>query len=155
MSKTVPPVSNNWGFINSYVDARGSFVRSQMPPGVRPAERGQPGSVVGLRVEGVEVALEGIAERFGFGWCSQYGRGKGRSQGFYAAFENDIEDGYDAVEWLAAQQPVQFMQLAALALPADPPSFAFVPDPPAMEQQEAVAAGRRAATGSAPSATTT
>jgi hypothetical protein len=30
-------------------------------------------------------------------------RGKGRSQGFYAAFENDIEDGYDAVEWAAAQ----------------------------------------------------
>ena len=44
----------------------------------------------------------------------------------------------------AAQQPVQLVQLAALALPADPPSFAFVPDPPAMQQQEAVAAGRRA-----------
>ena len=43
----------------------------------------------------------------------------------------------------AAQEPVQLVQLAALALPADPPSFAFVPDSPAMEQQEAVAAGRR------------
>lgn len=30
-------------------------------------------------------------------------RGKGRSQGFYAAFENDIEDGYDAVEWAGSQ----------------------------------------------------
>ena len=30
-------------------------------------------------------------------------RGKGRSQGFYAAFETDIEDGYDAVEWAASQ----------------------------------------------------
>ena len=43
----------------------------------------------------------------------------------------------------AAQESVQFVQLAALALPADPPTFAFVPDPPAMEQEEAVAAGRR------------
>jgi predicted acyl esterase len=30
-------------------------------------------------------------------------RGKGRSQGFYAAFENDVEDGYDSVEWAARQ----------------------------------------------------
>ncbi len=30
-------------------------------------------------------------------------RGKGRSQGYYDAFENDIEDGYDSVEWAAAQ----------------------------------------------------
>lgn len=30
-------------------------------------------------------------------------RGKGRSQGFYTAFETDIEDGYDAVEWAASQ----------------------------------------------------
>ena len=44
----------------------------------------------------------------------------------------------------AAQQPVQLVQLAALAFPADPPRFAGVPDPLAMEQQEAVAAGRRA-----------
>ena len=44
----------------------------------------------------------------------------------------------------AAQQPVQLVQLAALALPADPAPFAFVPDAPAMEQQEAVAARRRA-----------
>ena len=36
-----------------------------------------------------------------------------------------------------AQQPVQFVQLAALALPADPPRFAFVPDATAMQQQKA------------------
>lgn len=39
----------------------------------------------------------------GFVFVLQDVRGKGRSQGFYAAFENDIEDGYDAVEWAAAQ----------------------------------------------------
>ena len=35
----------------------------------------------------------------GYVFVFQDVRGKGRSQGFYAAFENDIEDGYDAVEW--------------------------------------------------------
>ena len=40
----------------------------------------------------------------GFVFVLQDVRGKGRSQGFYAAFENDIEDGYDSVEW-AAKQP--------------------------------------------------
>ena len=44
----------------------------------------------------------------------------------------------------AAQQPVQFVQLAALALPADPSPFACVPDAPAMKQQKARAARRRA-----------
>jgi len=39
----------------------------------------------------------------GFVFVLQDVRGKGRSQGFYTAFENDIEDGYDAVEWAAAQ----------------------------------------------------
>ena len=39
----------------------------------------------------------------GFVFVHQDVRGKGRSQGFYAAFENDIEDGYDSVEWAAAQ----------------------------------------------------
>ncbi|MEW5686359.1 MAG: CocE/NonD family hydrolase [Pseudomonadota bacterium] len=39
----------------------------------------------------------------GYVYVVQDVRGKGRSQGFYAAFENDIEDGYDAVEWAAAQ----------------------------------------------------
>ena len=40
----------------------------------------------------------------GFVFVLQDVRGKGRSEGFYAAFENDIEDGYDSVEW-AAKQP--------------------------------------------------
>lgn len=39
----------------------------------------------------------------GFVFVLQDTRGKGRSQGFYAAFENDVEDGYDSVEWAAAQ----------------------------------------------------
>lgn len=40
----------------------------------------------------------------GYVYVLQDVRGKGRSQGFYAAFENDVEDGYDSVEW-AARQP--------------------------------------------------
>jgi predicted acyl esterase len=39
----------------------------------------------------------------GYVYVLQDVRGKGRSQGFYAAFENDIEDGYDAVEWAGTQ----------------------------------------------------
>jgi putative CocE/NonD family hydrolase len=40
----------------------------------------------------------------GYVFVLQDVRGKGRSQGFYAAFENDIEDGYDSVEWAAKQR---------------------------------------------------
>jgi len=40
----------------------------------------------------------------GYVYVLQDVRGKGRSGGFYAAFENDVEDGYDSVEW-AARQP--------------------------------------------------
>ena len=39
----------------------------------------------------------------GYVFVLQDVRGKGRSQGFYAAFENDVEDGYDSVEWAAGQ----------------------------------------------------
>ncbi|WP_293452761.1 CocE/NonD family hydrolase [Phenylobacterium sp.] len=39
----------------------------------------------------------------GYVFVLQDVRGKGRSQGFYAAFENDIDDGFDAVEWAATQ----------------------------------------------------
>ena len=52
-------------------------------------------------------------------------------------------DGSVAVDWQerrvggAAKQPIEFVQLAALALPADPLSFAFVPDAPAMQEKEA------------------
>jgi len=51
-------------------------------------------------------ALAKAAKRYtdaGFVFVHQDVRGKGRSQGFYAAFENDVEDGYDSVEWAAAQ----------------------------------------------------
>lgn len=40
----------------------------------------------------------------GYVFVLQDVRGKGHSQGFYAAFENDIEDGYDTIAW-AAKQP--------------------------------------------------
>lgn len=52
-------------------------------------------------------ALARQAKRYtdaGFVFVLQDVRGKGRSQGFYAPFQNDIEDGYDSVEW-AAKQP--------------------------------------------------
>ena len=39
-----------------------------------------------------------------------------------------------------AEQPVQFVQFAALAFPANPSRFAGVPHPPAVEQYKAVAA---------------
>ncbi|HSZ52040.1 MAG TPA: CocE/NonD family hydrolase [Caulobacteraceae bacterium] len=39
----------------------------------------------------------------GYAFVVQDVRGKGRSQGFYQAFANDIEDGYDTVEGLAKQ----------------------------------------------------
>lgn len=52
-------------------------------------------------------ALAKAAKRYtdaGFVFVHQDVRGKGHSEGFYAAFENDVEDGYDSVEW-AAKQP--------------------------------------------------
>ena len=39
----------------------------------------------------------------GYVYVVQDTRGKGHSEGFYAAFENDIEDGYDTIEWIAKQ----------------------------------------------------
>ena len=39
----------------------------------------------------------------GYAYVVQDVRGKGHSQGFYAAFANDIEDGYDTIEAVAAQ----------------------------------------------------
>ncbi len=39
----------------------------------------------------------------GFAFLVQDVRGKGRSQGFYQAFTNDRDDGYDTVEWMAKQ----------------------------------------------------
>jgi hypothetical protein len=52
-------------------------------------------------------ALAKQAKRYtdaGYVFVLQDVRGKGRSGGFYAPFQNDIEDGYDSVEW-AAKQP--------------------------------------------------
>jgi predicted acyl esterase len=51
-------------------------------------------------------ALAAVAKHYteaGFVFVHQDVRGKGHSEGFYAAFENDVEDGYDSVEWAAAQ----------------------------------------------------
>lgn len=39
----------------------------------------------------------------GYVYVVQDVRGKGRSEGVYAPFENDVADGYDSVEWAAAQ----------------------------------------------------
>ena len=36
----------------------------------------------------------------------------------------------------AAQKPIEFVELAALALPPDPPRFAFVPDAAAVQKEE-------------------
>lgn len=55
----------------------------------------------------IKAQLAKQAKRYtdaGFVFVLQDVRGKGRSQGFYAAFENDVADGYDSVEW-AAKQP--------------------------------------------------
>lgn len=52
-------------------------------------------------------ALAKQAKRYtdaGYVFVLQDTRGKGRSGGFYAPFQNDIEDGYDSVEW-AGKQP--------------------------------------------------
>lgn len=63
----------------------------------------------GRRTEQNPNPAEGLAKQAkrytdaGYVYVLQDVRGKGRSQGFYAAFENDIEDGYDSVEWAAAQ----------------------------------------------------
>lgn len=51
-------------------------------------------------------ALAAVAKHYtdaGFVFVHQDVRGKGHSEGFYTAFENDVEDGYDSVEWAAAQ----------------------------------------------------
>ncbi len=39
----------------------------------------------------------------GYAYFVQDVRGKGRSEGFYAAFINDAFDGYDTIEWMAKQ----------------------------------------------------
>ncbi len=39
----------------------------------------------------------------GFAYVVQDTRGKGHSEGFYRAFQDDLEDGYDTIEWLATR----------------------------------------------------
>ncbi len=39
----------------------------------------------------------------GYAFLVQDTRGKGRSEGFYQAFVNDRDDGYDTIEWMAKQ----------------------------------------------------
>ncbi len=39
----------------------------------------------------------------GFAFVVQDTRGRGRSEGHYEAFVDDMEDGYDTIEWIAAQ----------------------------------------------------
>jgi predicted acyl esterase len=54
----------------------------------------------------MKAALAKQAKRYtdaGYVFVLQDVRGKGRSGGFYQAFQNDVEDGYDSVEWAAAQ----------------------------------------------------
>ncbi len=56
--------------------------------------------------EKMRAGLAKQAKRYtdaGYVFVLQDTRGKGRSQGFYAAFENDVEDGYDSVEWAGTQ----------------------------------------------------
>ena len=50
----------------------------------------------------------------------------------------------------AAQQAVELLDLAALALPAHPDSLALVPPPVAMEEEEAIRVVRRRTARSAP-----
>jgi predicted acyl esterase len=40
----------------------------------------------------------------GYAFLVQDVRGKGRSEGFYQAFVNDRDDGYDTIEWMAKQE---------------------------------------------------
>jgi len=63
--------------------------------GVVTAQNPKPGEIMAKQAARYTAA--------GYVFVVQDVRGKGRSQGFYQAFENDIEDGYDAVEWAAAQ----------------------------------------------------
>ncbi|MES2894462.1 MAG: CocE/NonD family hydrolase [Pseudomonadota bacterium] len=56
--------------------------------------------------ENAPAQLASQAKRYtdaGYVFVVQDTRGKGRSEGAYLAFENDIEDGYDTLEWIAAQ----------------------------------------------------
>jgi uncharacterized protein len=56
--------------------------------------------------DGPMMSRLGGARRYtdrGYAFVLQDVRGKGHSSGFYSAFNDDITDGYDTVEWIAAQ----------------------------------------------------
>src|SRR5580658_6397024 len=58
-----------------------------------------------LKDGGLIGAMGGVTRytSHGYAFVLQDVRGKGHSEGFYAAFSDDIPDGYDSVEWIAAQ----------------------------------------------------
>jgi predicted acyl esterase len=53
-------------------------------------------------IQGMTAAI-GRYTAAGYAFVVQDVRGKGHSKGFYAAFADDIPDGYDTVEWVAKQ----------------------------------------------------
>jgi dipeptidyl aminopeptidase/acylaminoacyl peptidase len=53
--------------------------------------------------DGRMAVLAGRYVKAGYVFVMQDVRGKGHSEGHYAAFTNDIDDGYDTVEWIARQ----------------------------------------------------
>ena len=61
-------------------------------------------------------------------------RGSGRSEA----------DVHESGVGRGAQQAIQFVELAALALPSDPPRFTFIPDAPPVQKEETRSARRRA-----------
>jgi|HubBroStandDraft_1064217.scaffolds.fasta_scaffold38835_3 predicted acyl esterase len=58
-----------------------------------------------LKDGGLIGAMGGVTRytSHGYAFVLQDVRGKGHSEGFYAAFSDDIPDGYDTVEWIAKQ----------------------------------------------------
>src|SRR3954454_6423228 len=51
--------------------------------------------------------------------------------------------GYEGGVGSAPQQPIQFVQLTALAFPSDPSALALIPYAPAVQEQETIASGRQ------------
>jgi uncharacterized protein len=66
-------------------------------PYLKDGRADRPDSLAGMIKQGQRYAAAGYV------FVIQDVRGKGKSEGFYAAFENDIEDGYDTIDWIAKQ----------------------------------------------------
>lgn len=77
----------------------------------------------------------------GFAYVVQDTRGKGHSEGFYRAFQDDLEDGYDTVEWLATRPwsngRIGITGGSAMGITAN---LAAVADPPHLEAAYVVVA---------------